>query len=75
MFQGDEGDPSYLLWTHNLSTNGVELSACQRGVTPGGFSLNCRDYRQYQDFQTRKLLSLVASELAMWLDNQQPDRV
>ncbi|XP_066289369.1 uncharacterized protein [Branchiostoma lanceolatum] len=57
------------------STNDVELSACHRGFTPGDISLNCRDYRQYQDFQTRRVLSLVASKLSMWLDNQQPERV
>ncbi|XP_078611709.1 uncharacterized protein LOC144882064 [Branchiostoma floridae x Branchiostoma japonicum] len=55
------------------STNSVELSACERGVTPTDLSCPC--YRQYQDFHTRKVLSLVASELTMWLDNQESDRV
>eukprot|EP00058_Branchiostoma_floridae_P021670 XP_002607160.1 hypothetical protein BRAFLDRAFT_118649 [Branchiostoma floridae] len=55
------------------STNSVELSACERGVTPT--DLSCPYYRQYQDFHTRKVLSLVASELTMWLDNQESDRL
>eukprot|EP00058_Branchiostoma_floridae_P026978 XP_002612469.1 hypothetical protein BRAFLDRAFT_75415 [Branchiostoma floridae] len=56
------------------STNSVELSACERGVTPTDFDF-CSCYRQYQDFHTRKVLSLVASELTMWLDNQESDRM
>ncbi|XP_078607233.1 uncharacterized protein LOC144879537 [Branchiostoma floridae x Branchiostoma japonicum] len=55
------------------STNSVKLSACERGVTPTDLSCPC--YRQYQDFHTRKVLSLVASELTMWLDNQESDRM
>ncbi|XP_078679591.1 uncharacterized protein LOC144915226 [Branchiostoma floridae x Branchiostoma belcheri] len=52
------------------SPDGKKLSACQKGVTPSDVTL-CSSYRQYQDFQTRSLLSQVASELTMWLDNQE----
>ncbi|KAI8508211.1 hypothetical protein Bbelb_144510 [Branchiostoma belcheri] len=52
------------------SPDGKKLSACQKGVTPSDVTF-CSSYRQYQDFQTRRLLSQVASELTMWLDNQE----
>ncbi|XP_019619478.1 PREDICTED: uncharacterized protein LOC109466247 [Branchiostoma belcheri] len=52
------------------SPDSKKLSACQKGVTPSDVTF-CSSYRQYQDFQTRSLLSQVASELTMWLDNQE----
>ncbi|KAI8508210.1 hypothetical protein Bbelb_144500 [Branchiostoma belcheri] len=52
------------------SPDGKKLSACQKGVTPSDVTF-CSSYRQCQDFQTRRLLSEVASELTMWLDNQE----
>ncbi|KAI8519462.1 hypothetical protein Bbelb_027190 [Branchiostoma belcheri] len=53
------------------SPDGKKLSACQKGVTPSDVDTFCISYRQYQDFHTRTLLSQVASELTMWLDNQE----
>ncbi|KAI8519463.1 hypothetical protein Bbelb_027200 [Branchiostoma belcheri] len=66
-----EGTSHLVFATLSLTTPTNLQTKCSgklKGVTPSDVTF-CSSYRQ--DFHTRTLLSQVASELTMWLDNQE----